>query len=182
MVKCPEIGEELFAWFVDSLRNVKGRIPSFILLYMGRGFAKVSKQGHLEDKESGRIAPDVMLDLPKIDYEWLRRWRKMYHVSWRTVTLRFKCSRDTIKTRLNILWKNVLRVRILHELLEPEGELVLEGMDQKPLWFTSAAEQKTLAIRGQRKVAVKENVPMTRSRFTAMTRCRWPDPPPSPPF
>ena len=26
-------------------------------------------------------------------------------------------------------------------------------------------------------MAVKENVPMTRARFTAMTRCRWPTPP-----
>ena len=101
----------------------------------------------------------------------------MHHISWRTVTLRFKCSRETLKARLLIFWKNMLRVRFLHRLLEPQGELVIEGMDQKPLWFTAASEEKTWALRGQRKVPVKENVPMTRMRFTAMTRCRWPTPP-----
>ena len=54
---------------------------------------------------------------------------------------------------------------------------VFDGFDQKPLWFTAASQEKTLAIRGARKVAVKENLPMTRARFTAMTRCRWPTPP-----
>ena len=71
----------------------------------------------------------------------------------------------------------MLRVRFLHEILEPHGELVFEGMDQKPLWFTASSQERTLALRGARKVAVKENVPMTRARFTAMTRCRWPTPP-----
>lgn len=32
VVRCPEIGAELFAWFVDSIRNIKGRVPSFLLL------------------------------------------------------------------------------------------------------------------------------------------------------
>ena len=54
---------------------------------------------------------------------------------------------------------------------------MFEGMDQKPLWFTASSQEKTLAPKGVRKVAVKENLPMTRARFTAMTRCRWPTPP-----
>ncbi len=53
----------------------------------------------------------------------------------------------------------------------------MEGFDQKPLWFTYASDEKALARRGLKKVAVKENMPMTRSRLTAMTRCRWPCPP-----
>ena len=29
--ECPCIGEELFTWFVDTLTNVKGRLPSCLL-------------------------------------------------------------------------------------------------------------------------------------------------------
>ena len=177
VVRCPEIGAELFAWFVDSIRNIVGRIPSFLLLHVAHGLARALSQGHEQDKEAGLIPPHAVLDLPKLDHNWLRRWRRMHHVTWRTVTLRFKCSRDTIRTRLLVFWKNVLRVRFLHDLLEPHGELVFEGMDQKPLWFTASSQERTLAPKGARKVAVKENVPMTRARFTAMTRCRWPTPP-----
>ena len=111
MVRCPAIGAELFAWFVDSLRNIKGRIPSFLLLDVAIGFAKTLRQGHERDKEDGIVPPHEVLQLPKLNYSWLRRWRRMHHVTWRTVTFRFKCCRDTLRTRLLVFWKNVLRVR-----------------------------------------------------------------------
>ena len=176
-VKCPEIGAEMFAWFVDSIKNVRGRLPSFILLDVARALSQDMRQWHAQQQEAGEIAPHVKLDLPVLDHSWLRRWRRMHHISWRTVNLRFKCSRAVLKSRLHIFWTNILRVRFLHLLLEPGGELVFEGMDQKPLWFTASSQEKTLAVKGARKVCVKENVPMTRARFTAMTRCRWPTPP-----
>ena len=105
VVRCPEIGAELFAWFVDSIRNIVGRIPSFLLLHVAHGLARALSQGHEQDKEAGLIPPHAVLDLPKLDHNWLRRWRRMHHVTWRTVTLRFKCSRDTIRTRLLVFWK-----------------------------------------------------------------------------
>ena len=148
MVCCPAIGAELFAWFVDSIRNIAGRVPSFLLLDVACGFARALSQGHEQDKEAGIVPPHAVLQLPKIDYNWLRRWRRMHHVTWRTVTLRFKCSRGTLLTRLLVFWKNVLRVRFLHDLLESHGELVFEGMDQKPLWFTASSLERTLALRG----------------------------------
>ena len=40
--KCEELDEELFAWFVDSIQNVKGRIPSFLLLDAAQTFAEDS--------------------------------------------------------------------------------------------------------------------------------------------
>ena len=111
VVRCPEIGAELFAWFVDSINNIKGRIPSFLLLDVANGLAKALRQGHEQDKEAGVVPPHDVLKMPKIDYDWLRRWRRMHHVTWRTVTLRFKCSRDTILARILVFWRNVLRVR-----------------------------------------------------------------------
>ena len=176
-MKCPELGAELFNWFVDSLQNIKGRIPSFLLLDVARVLCKDLQQWHEERKERGEVAPHSQLDLPVLNHAWLRRWRRLHHISWRTVNLRFKCSRAVLKFRLGIFWCNVLRVRFLHQFLEADGELVFEGMDQKPLWFTASSQEKSLALKGARKVAVKENVPMTRARFTAMTRCRWPRPP-----
>ena len=171
------IAEELFSWFVDTIDNVKGRLPSGLILRMAHTMANDLKTWHRLEKEDGRIPPHETLQLPVLNHSWLARWRKCYSLSWRTCNLRYKCPRALLVRRLKIFWSNVLRVRWLQAKLEPDASLVFEGFDQKPLWFTAASQEKTLAIRGARKVAVKENLPMTRSRFTAMTRCRWPTPP-----
>ena len=176
-MKCPEIGDELYAWFVDTINNVKGRMPSSLLLEKARVFERDLQAWWHEQKEAGRVAPSQALSTPTLNHSWLRRWRRLHSVSWRSVNLRFKCSRGVLKSRLKVFWGNVLRVRFLHAALEPQGEFVIEGFDQKPLWFTASSQEKTLSLRGARKVAVKENVPMTRARFTGMTRCRWPTPP-----
>ena len=177
MMKAMAIAEELFAWFVDTLDNVRGRLPSGLILRMAHTLANDLKTWHRLEQEEGRIPPHETLELPNLNHQWLARWRKSYSLSWRTCNLRFKCPRATLFQRLRIFWSNVLRVRWLHAKLEPDTLLVFEGFDQKPCWFTAASQEKTLAMRGQRKVAVKENLPMTRARFTAMTRCRWPTPP-----
>ena len=171
------IAEELFSWFVNTIDNVKGRLPSGLILRMAHTMANDLKTWHRLEKEDGRIPPHETLQLPVLNHSWLARWRKCYSLSWRTCNLRYKCPRAILVRRLKIFWSNVLRVRWLHAKLEPDAVLVFEGFDQKPLWFTAASQEKTLAIRGARKVAVKENLPMTRARFTAMTRCRWPTPP-----
>ena len=78
---CPEIGEELFSWFVDSIRNIKGRMPSFLLLHVAQGYAKALSQGHEQDKEDGMVPASSHLRLPKLCYSWLRRWRRLHHVA-----------------------------------------------------------------------------------------------------
>ena len=165
--------EELFTWFVDSIENVKGRLPSSLVLRVAHSIANDLQTWHRLEKEDGRIPPHATLDLPVLNHSWLARWRKCYSLSWRTCNLRYKCPRTTLTRRLVVFWSNVLRVRWLQAKLEPDTGLVFEGFDQKPLWFTAASQEKTLAHRGTRKVAVKENLPMTRARFAAMTRCRW---------
>ena len=172
------IADELFWWFVDTIENIKGRLPSALLLDAARIIAKDAKQFVAQQIQEGKVGAHATFDCPVLDHGWLRRWRNLYGISWRTPNLRFKCSRRMLTHRLRVFWANVLRVRFLHQALSQEtGELVFEGFDQKPLWFTAASQEKTLAPRGAEKVAVKENMPMTRSRFTAMTRCRWPAPP-----
>ena len=66
-MRCPELAAELFAWFVDSIRNIKGRVPSFLLLDVVRGFAQALRQDHEQRRESGAIAPHVQLRLPTLD-------------------------------------------------------------------------------------------------------------------
>jgi hypothetical protein len=86
--------------------------------------------------------------------------------------------------------------------LSCEMEIVAAGgfedCDQKPFWCTSANnvfvggvrlnnpggitplvqvnDTQLYAIKGSKKVTVRENVPLTRKRFTCMTRCTWPHP------
>ena len=171
------LGEELFTWFVDTLNNVKGRLRSALLLQKAQQIAKDLVGIHQQRVEAGVVPPHGKLNLPVINYVWLRRWRRTYGVSARMANLRFKAPKSVILHRLQVFWCNMIRVRALHALLEPEGELVMQGFDQKPLWFTASSQEKTMALRGSRKVVVKENMPMTRARFTAMTRCAWPAPP-----
>ena len=181
--KAPAVGEELWTWFVDTVDQVKGRLPSFLLLDQARLIADDLKRHHQEQIDNGIVPLGTKLCVPAIGGSWLRSWRHFYGISWRCVNLRFKCPRQVLLRRLAIFWENVLRVRALHAALvvagfEPSGgRLVVEGFDQKPLWFTASSQEKTLYYRGSRKVCVKENMPMTRARFTAMTRCRWPQPP-----
>ena len=143
VMKCPAIGEELFAWFVDTIENVKGRLPACLLLLQAQIIAKDLQGLHQQEIENGSVAPHTRLALPNLNYGWLRKWRRIYGVSARMANLHFKASRNVIKHRLRVFWCNVIAVRALHALLEPGGELVFESVDQKPLWFTAASQEKT---------------------------------------
>ena len=153
---CDELDEELFAWFVDSIQNVKGRLPAFLLLETATAIAADLLAIHAEEKEAGRVPVHARLRLPKLEdkagYGYLRRWRSKYGITYRTVSLRYKCRRSVLQGRLRVFWSDVLRVRILHHLLvqrgaEPrEAELVIQGFDQKPCWFTAASGEKHRAF------------------------------------
>ena len=165
LMKMPCVADELFAWFVDTLDNVRGRLPACLLVQKAQMIAKDLVGIHQLKMEAGEVAPHAKLDLPVINYCWLRRWRRTYGVSARMANLRFKAPKKVILLRLRVFWCNMIRVRVLHALLEPEGALAIEGFDQKPLWFTASSQEKTMALRGSRKVIVKENVPMTRALY-----------------
>ena len=65
----------------------------------------------------------------------------------------------------------MLRIRIFHRAFFGLSGLRFIGFDQKPFYFCSAAMCKTLALRGAKKVAVKENLAASRERFSIMTTC-----------
>ena len=47
------IAEELFAWFVDTLENIKGRLPSALLLGIAVMLIRDARQWHAQQKEAG---------------------------------------------------------------------------------------------------------------------------------
>ena len=78
IMKMACVGEELFCWFVDTLNNVKGRLPSALLLQKAQMIAKDLVGIHQESVEAGIVPPNVPLKMPAITYSWLRRWRRTW--------------------------------------------------------------------------------------------------------
>ena len=70
------ISDELFWWFVDTIENIKGRLPSAILLDVARIIAKDAKQFVVQQIEDGKVGAHAAFDCPVLDQNWLRRWRK----------------------------------------------------------------------------------------------------------
>ena len=132
--KASSIDFELWQWFVDTIQNVKGRMPAWLLLAEAEHLAGDLKRWAQREIEQGNLPPDFDLKLPQLDYNWLRRWRAFHHVTWRTVNLTLKCSLVVLKRRLLHLWCNVLRLRWLaYYLLGPSAIIVWINCDQKPL-------------------------------------------------
>eukprot|EP00969_Alexandrium_andersonii_P176889 7821492-Alexandrium_andersonii.AAC.1 len=65
--------------------------------------------------------------------------------------------KEKFLSRLKAFWTNVLLLRFLWEALHGDAPLPWVNCDQKPLWFTSASSEKTLAPKGSAKVRAKEN-------------------------
>ena len=120
-------------------------------------------------RESGNWDDDIGAT-PKIDLNWVARWRKRHGVSWRCKTLCYKVSRAKLKARLGVLWRNCIRLLALHRHFFGPNRLRFRAYDQKPLWFNSVGGSKTLALKGAKDVVVRENVHATRMRFSAMTK------------
>jgi len=164
------IREELFQWFIDCIEHHKARIPSFILLAQAELIAQDYRDGIQLRIQEGELDPSFEYKIPKFTAAWLYLWRRCYHLSWRTVNLRFKVSYGKMKELLCIFWINILRIRWLHYFLcGCEQILQIVNCDEKPLHFTSAHDQKTLAPTCSPKVSVVENMPMSRARFTWKT-------------
>jgi hypothetical protein len=169
-VLAPDIGHELLQWFIDTHKNVQGRITNGMLLCQARIIRDDLREALRLKKESGHHVPAEWLRMPKINDAWISLWRREWRISWRATTICFKVSRQTLKRRLGILWRNAIRLRALHRKVFPGGRLRFRSYDQKPMWFNAAGGQKTLAYRGSSQVFVKENHHATRQRFTALTK------------
>ena len=105
------IRDELFAFFVDSINNVHGRIPSFVMLAQAAVIGEDYKRGIQIKIANGELDPAFPIVIPKFTHQWLLLWRRAYGLSWRTCNLRFKVSFLKLKELTCIFWCNTLRIR-----------------------------------------------------------------------
>ena len=125
---------ELFAWFVDTLQNVKGRIMSSLLIQQAEKI-KSDYTVYMNTLVSRGAMEQCDVKIPQINKHWLLKWRLEFKLSWRTVNLRFKCSHKKLMRRLEIFWVNIFHIRWLHYYLNDEQQLLkFSNSDQKPLW------------------------------------------------
>ena len=67
------ISDELFWWFVDTIENIKGRLPSALLLDVARIIANDAKQFVAQQIQDGKVGAHAPFDCLALDHRWLRR-------------------------------------------------------------------------------------------------------------
>ena len=160
--KAQELREALFSWFVGLRKLVKGRFPMSLLKQQAK---------YLQEKALVAAAREnISVDLPDVSNEWIRQWRKEFHVSLRKPTRKFKVPRSVFNERCRITWCNVYRARLLVFLLlgyEPE----VDGFDQTPFHFNESGSKckATLDFTGSNDIGLRELHTATRSRWSATT-------------
>ena len=171
----PEIREELFQWFVDTINFVRGRINSSMLAQQAGVIATDVLSEFQKRLEEGDASESARPRIPVFSKQWVYQWRLQYGISWRQVSLRLKCSFTKLVNRCRGFWLNIFRMRWLHYFLNGKRQtLRFVDSDEKPMWVTYAANNKTMARRSDKRVLVIENVHQAKTRFTVKTRCRWP--------
>ena len=134
---CPELRDELFAFFVDTIENVKGRLDSVILMVQAEIIIRDILQFFNDLVAEGKADPADRPRVPKITFNWIYRWRLQYGITYRTVSLRVKCSWAKLYQRITLFWVNVLRLRWLHYFLRGlQQSLRFLNCDEKPLWLS----------------------------------------------
>ena len=167
--KSMERSEELWHWFVDTIRNIKCRFDSNILIGTAEEIMEtlrgINKSCRADHKFSDLVTlPD------KINSVWIARWRKYYGITFRTRNICYTISRDKLKHRIGVFWRNVLRFRILWKIFHGTDAKFLSG-DQKPFYFNANDSNKVLHFKGTRRVEAIENHAASRMRFSGMSLC-----------
>ena len=97
--KCPELGELLYDWFIDTLQIYHARTDNNLFLAEARCLSvRVLKEGYDPAK------------MPNLEGEawksWFRRWRKRKHVVIRKTVKHLKVSYANLKKRVRVFLKN----------------------------------------------------------------------------
>ena len=108
---------ELRNWFVDTVSTFKARVGNKLLLMQATRLATSLREFHRLEAEAGRPIPRALTKLPVINESWLRAWRHENGITWRCVTIVYKVSREKLRFRLGVLWRNNIRLRVLHRYL-----------------------------------------------------------------
>ena len=157
---------ELLRWFVDEVEELRSRADSSLLLARARLLRdRLVAQGH------------SAADLPKVDKNFLRRWRLEFGLSMRATTVRFKISLTKATARVSCMLSNIFRLRHLWQLCHGPTPMRWVSYDQKPSWFNTAGLRPQLARRVSCKVGARQDHAGTRQRYSLMTTVQsWPPP------
>ena len=150
---------------MDEVEELRSRADSALLLKRARLIrVRLLEQGH----------PAACL--PKINKDFLRRWRLEYGLSIRATTVRVKISMAKAVARVKTMLSNIFRLRHLWKLCFGDGVAMRwVSFDQKPSWFNNAGLKPLYARKGARKIGAKEDHHGTRQRYTVMTTVQtWP--------
>ena len=162
--KCPLIREYLWDWFVDIRRS--------IACHISRKFVLMKAKAIAEDVLKAQRATGCYGPLPKLDKNWLLRWKRDKGVVFRKPNMRFKASKTVMTARLWAMWINTIKVRRLAQrLLGKDLSDDTYGVDEKPLHFNESGSKnvRTLELVGAPSVKLKENHAATRERVSVMT-------------
>ena len=159
--KAPTIQRALFQWFLSIRGSVKGRIPLRLLHAQG---VRIMRQ-YIRSCLLCSVRPDP----PCMTNAWYKRFREKYHISLRLPNKRWKVPFAVFLERCGVLWRNVIRVTIIIQLLfgyTPE----IDGWDQKPFHMNESGSkyQRTLSFKGG-SVGLSECHSATRQRWTSST-------------
>jgi hypothetical protein len=162
--KMPEIREQLWDWFVDFRRSVSTTVSAKFVLQRARYFGQVVLE---EMRRTGNYEP-----MPKLNYDWLRRFRSSHGIVYRRPNRRFKVSKAILTQRLRAMWLTNIKVRQLAtRCLGNDLATSIYGIDEKPIHFNESGSKnvRTLEFEGAPAVSLKENHAATRERLSVMT-------------
>ena len=157
-LKCPELGQLLYDWFIDTLHFHKARVNSFLFLDQAQ---------HLKERLRLRGVPPE--SLPNLDgnagKSWLRRWRKRFSVVIRATVKHIKVSRKKLRARVQVYLKKVVCFR---RSFGEAKAMRWVSWNEKPAWFNNTALDDTYSTRGYEPL-VKAIEAHSRQRFTICT-------------
>ena len=146
--RMPELGYELFQWWVDLTQVLQARVPTCLIMAEARLMIQDAVKHAREATEQGRVPPEF--DIPTINQMWICRWRYDNSLVPRQITCTYKVSYLKKKRRLGVLWRNTTRLLVFHELLFGPDKLTFVSMDEKPYRFNACGGDDVWAVRGKR--------------------------------
>ena len=165
--RMPELGQELFQWWVDLAQVMQARVPTCMIMAEARLMIEDAIRHAKEAREQGRATPSFTV--PYITFMWISRWRRFFSIVPKCITCSYKVSYAKKILRLGVLWRNATRLLVFHEFLFGPDKLTFVSMDEKPYRFNACGGDKVWAIRGQKAVKCKELRAMLLSRWTGIT-------------
>ena len=119
----------MFEWFSIMRHSVKARFPTKLLEVKAKQLA--------QDYVVACLVNGAKPDPPSITSHWLKSWQIEYRISLRKPNRKYKVHKNVLGDRLQIFWRNLVRVRHLAvQLLGYDLDVI--NMDQSPFHMNEA--------------------------------------------